>query len=80
MCFLSIARWHVEWVLKKMTPWLRRNQIHSTHCTRIEAMVRALLIAWALYESSTIWPRTLLSTTASSEGAVVSSWLLSGWG
>ena len=46
----------------------------------VEATVRALLIAWALHESTTTWLRTLLSTTAAPELVVVSSWLVSGLG
>ena len=71
------ARWQVELVFKKMKQLLRLNQIRSKHRTSVEATVRALLIAWALHESTTMWLRTLLSATTSPEGVVVSSWLLS---
>jgi hypothetical protein len=74
------ARWQVELVFKKMKQLLRLNQIRSKHRTSVEATVRGLLIAWALHESTTTWLRTLLSATASPEGVVVSSWLLSGLG
>ena len=74
------ARWQVELVFKTMKPRLRLNQIRSKHRTSVEATVRALLIAWALQESTTMWLRTLLSATASPESVVVSSWLLSGLG
>jgi hypothetical protein len=74
------ARWQVELVFKKMKQLLRLNQIRSKHRTSVEATVRALLIAWALHESTTRWLRTLLNATASPEGVVVSSWLLSGLG
>jgi Transposase DDE domain len=74
------ARWQVELVFKKMKQLLRLNQIRSKHRTSVEATVRALLIAWALHESTTMWLRTLLSATASPEGVVVSSWLVSGLG
>jgi Transposase DDE domain len=74
------ARWQVELVLKKMKQLLRLNQIRSKHRTSVEATVRALLIAWALHESTTTWLRTLLSATASPERVVVSSGLLSGLG
>jgi hypothetical protein len=74
------ARWQVELVFKKMKQLLRLNQIRSKHRTSVEATVRALLIAWALQESTTMWLRTLLSATASPESVVVSSWLLSGLG
>jgi len=74
------ARWQVELVFKKMKQLLQLNQIRSKHRTSVEATVRALLIAWALHESTTMWLRTLLSATASPEGVVVSSWLLSGLG
>ena len=74
------ARWQVELVFKKMKQLLRRNQIRSKHRTSVEATVRALLIAWALHESTTTWLRTLLSATASPESVVVSSWLVSGLG
>jgi hypothetical protein len=63
-----------------MKQLLRLNQIRSKHRTRVEATVRALLIAWALHESTAMWLRTLLRTTASLEAMVVSSWLLSGLG
>jgi hypothetical protein len=46
----------------------------------VEATVRALLIAWALHEHTTIWLRPLLSATMAPELAVVSSWLVSGLG
>lgn len=74
------ARWQVELVFKKMKQLLRLNQIRSKHRTSVEATVRALLIAWALQESTTTWLRTLLSATASPERVVVSSWLVSGLG
>lgn len=74
------ARWQVELVFKKRKQLLRLNQIRSKHRTSVEATVRALLIAWALHESTTRWLRTLLNATASPEGVVVSSWLLSGLG
>ena len=63
-----------------MKQLLRLNQIRSKHRTSVEATVRALLIAWALHESTTTWLRTLLSATTSPELAVVSSWLMSGLG
>lgn len=74
------ARWQVELVFKKMKQLLRLNQIRSKHRTSVEATVRALVIAWALHESTTTWLRTLLTATASSESVVVSSWLVSGLG
>lgn len=74
------ARWQVELVFKKMKQLLRLNQIRSQHRMSVEATVRALLIAWALHESTTTWLRTLLSTTAAPELVVVSSWLVSGLG
>lgn len=63
-----------------MKQLLRLNQIRSTHRTSVEATARALVIAWALHESTTTWLRTLLTATASSESVVVSSWLVSGLG
>src|SRR5262245_26098513 len=63
-----------------MKQLLRLNQIRSKHRTSVEATVRALLIAWALHEHTTIWLRTLLSATTAPEIVVVSSWLLSGLG
>jgi Transposase DDE domain len=74
------ARWQVELVFKKMKQLLRLNQIRSKHRTSVEATVRALLIAWALQESTTMWLRTLLSATAAPASVVVSSWLLNGLG
>jgi hypothetical protein len=78
--YMYRARWQVELVCKKMQQLLRLNQIRSTHRTSVEATVRALLIAWALQESTTTWLRTLLRATASPECVVVSSWLVSGLG
>ncbi|HSJ52121.1 MAG TPA: transposase [Anaerolineae bacterium] len=74
------ARWQVEGVFKKMKQLLRLNQIRSQHPTSVEATVRALLVAWALHEGTTTLLRTLLSATATTDRAVVSSWLLSGLG
>jgi Transposase DDE domain len=74
------ARWQVALVFKKMKQLLRLNQIRSKHRTSVEATVRALVIAWALHESTTTWLRTLLTATASSKSVVVSSWLVSGLG
>ena len=74
------ARWQVECVFKKMKQLLRLNQIRTKHPTSVEATVRALLVAWALHEGTTRLLRTLLSTTATTEMSVVSSWLLSGLG
>jgi Transposase DDE domain len=74
------ARWQVELVFKKMKQLLRLNQIRTKHPTSVEATVRALLVAWALHEGTTTLLRTLLSATATTERAVVSSWLLSGLG
>jgi hypothetical protein len=59
---------------------LRLNQRRSKHRTSVEATVRALLVAWAVHESTTTWLRTLLSATAAPEMAIVSSWLRSGLG
>src|SRR6516164_1078664 len=78
--YLYRARWQVELVFKKMKQLLCLNQIRSTHRTSVEATVRALVIAWALHESTTTWLRTLLTATASSASVVVSSWLVSGLG
>jgi hypothetical protein len=74
------ARWQVELVFKKMKQLLRLNQIRSQHRTSVEATVRALLMAWALQESTTTWLRTLLRATASPESVVVSGGLWSGLG
>jgi hypothetical protein len=74
------ARWQVELVFKKMKQLLRLNQIRSKPRTSVEATVGALLIAWALQESTTTWLRTLLRATAAPESVVVSSWLLIGLG
>src|SRR4029434_2202089 len=74
------ARWQVELVFKKMKQLLRLNQIRSKHRPSVEATVRALVICWALHESTATSLRTLLSATASSESVVVSSWLVSGLG
>jgi Transposase DDE domain len=74
------ARWQVELVFKKMKQLLRLNQIRSKHPASVEATVRALLVAWALHEGTTTLLRTLLSAAATTDKAVVSSWLLSGLG
>ena len=78
--YIYRARWQVELVFKRMKQLLRLNQIRSKHPTSVEATVRALLIAWALHESTTTWLRTLLRATTSPESVVVSSWLVSGLG
>jgi hypothetical protein len=74
------ARWQVEVGCKKMKQLLRLHQIRSKHRTRVEATVRALLVAGALHEGPTIQLRTLLSPTSTPEMVGVSSWLLSGLG
>ena len=74
------ARWQVELVFKKMQQLLRLNQLRTKHPASVEATVRALLVAWALHEGTTTLLRTLLRATATTERAVVSSWLLSGLG
>jgi hypothetical protein len=74
------ARWQGALVFKKMKQLLRLNQIRTKHPTSVEATVRALLVAWALHEGTTTLLRTLLSAPATTERAVVSSWLLSGLG
>src|SRR5207245_10551879 len=53
------ARWQVERVFKKMKRLLRLNQIRGKTRAGAEAEGRALLIAWALHESTTTWLRTL---------------------
>src|SRR5215510_10215381 len=63
-----------------MKQLLRLNQLRSKHRTSVEATVRALLIAWALQESTTTWLRTLLRATASPESVILSGWLVSGLG
>jgi hypothetical protein len=74
------ARWQGALGCKKMKQVLRLNQIRSTHPDRVEATVRGLLRAWALHEDTTTLLRTLLQATATTDVAVVSSWLLSGLG
>jgi Transposase DDE domain len=78
--YIYRARWQVELVFKKMKQLLRLNQIRSKHLTRVEATVRALLIAWALHEDTITLLRTLLSASTPPEMTVLSSWLLSGLG
>ena len=78
--YIYRARWQVELVLKNMKQLLRLNQIRSKHLTRVEATVRALLIAWALHEDTITLLRTLLSASTPPEMTVLSSWLLSGLG
>jgi hypothetical protein len=70
----------VELVFKNMTQLLHLKQIRTKHPTSVEATVRALLVAWALHAGTTTRLRTLLSTTATAEIAVVSRWQLSGLG
>ena len=43
------ARWQVELVFKKMKQLLRLNQLADEHPARVEATVRALLVACALH-------------------------------
>lgn len=78
--YIYRARWQVELVFKKMKQLLRLNQIRSKHLTSVEATVRALLIAWALHEDTSMLLRTLLSAHTPPEMTVLSSWLLSGLG
>jgi hypothetical protein len=70
----------VALVVKNMKPRLHLQQLRTKPPTRVEATVRALLVAWALHEGTTTLLRTLLSTTATAEISVVSSWQLSGLG
>ena len=63
-----------------MKQLLRLNQIRTKHPPRVEATVRALLVAWALHEGTMTRLRTLLGATAAAEMSVLSSWLLNGLG
>jgi hypothetical protein len=74
------ARWQVELVLNKMKQLLRLNQIRRPHLARVEATVRAGLVAWALHADTTTQLRTLCRARASPEALGVSSGLLSGLG
>jgi DDE family transposase len=56
------ARWPVELVLKRMKQFLRLNHIRRTHLTRVEATVRAWLMAWALPEEAMATIRAHLPT------------------
>jgi hypothetical protein len=76
---LSRARWQGALVCKKMPQWLRLKQIRRTPLVRVEATVRALLVAWALPEDPTTQRRTLVRATPP-QTLVVSSGLLSGLG
>jgi hypothetical protein len=72
------ARWPVELVLKRMQQLLRLHHIRSTHPTRVEATVRALLIAWAWQEEAMATIRAHLPTDTPMAPKPVSSWLLTG--
>jgi hypothetical protein len=63
-----------------MQQLLRLNQIRSKHRTSVAATVRALLIAWALHESTPTWLRSLLHAATAPKLTVVSSSLVSGLG
>jgi hypothetical protein len=72
------ARWQVELVFKRMKQLLHLHQIRSTNLTRVEATVRALLIAWALHEETVVTLRTLLPAGTPRDATPVSRWLLTG--
>ena len=74
------ARWQVELVFTRMKQLLRLNQIRSTHPTRVDATVRALLIAWALQEEAMAMIRAHLPTDTPMAPLPVSRWLLTGLG
>lgn len=74
------ARWQVELVFKRMKQWLRLHQIRSKQPIRVEATVRALLIAWALQEEAMATIRAHLPTDTPRAPKPVSSWLLTGLG
>ena len=69
-----------ELVFKRMNQRLPLNQIRRTNLPRVEATVRALLIAWALHEETVVTLRTLLPTGTPRDATPVSSWLLTGLG
>ena len=67
-------------VFKRMKQWLRLNPMRSTHKTRVEATVRAWLIAWALQEGAMAEIRAHLPTGALTAPTPVSRWWLTGLG
>ena len=72
------ARWQVELVFKRMKPLRRLNHIRSTHRTRVEATVRALLVAWALQEGAMAASRPRLPRGAPEAPTPARRWLLTG--
>jgi len=77
------ARWQGALVYKRMQPVWRLHHIRSTQAARVEAPVRALLVAWALQEDAAAQVRALWAarTTGPAAGPapaldVVSSWRL----
>jgi Transposase DDE domain len=72
------ARWQVARVLKRMKQLLRLNQLRTPHPTRVEATVRALLIAWVLQEGMAAEIRAVLATLPQARPRRVSRWLLTG--
>jgi hypothetical protein len=65
--------------LQQMQPLLHLKPRRRTHRIRVDATVRALLMAWALHADPTVRLRTLLHATAPT-ATVVSRWRLSGLG
>ena len=65
---------------KRMPQRLRLHQLRSTNVTRVEATVRARLIAWALHAETVVHLRALLPTGTPMDATAVSSWLLTGLG
>jgi Transposase DDE domain len=74
------ARWQVELVFKRMKQLLRLNQLRSQHPTRVEATVRALLLAWVLQDGMAAELRAMLAALPQTRPREVSSWLLTGLG
>ncbi len=72
------ARWHVALVLKRRQQLRRLNQIRSQHPTRVDATVRALLMAWALQEEAMATIRAHRPTDTPTAPKPVSRWLLTG--
>ena len=67
-------------MVKRMQQLLRLHHIRSTHLTRGEATVRALLIAWALHAETVVHLRALLPTGTPMDAPPVSRWLWTGRG
>ena len=79
------ARWQVELVFKRMKQVLKMNTIRCVNAERVEATVRAFLVAWLLHEQEASWwaRRTLkrahavdMQVDQVDDEQIISSWAL----